>query len=438
VTSIQHQATRRSKALNLRIPLRLTLERVLQFFCFAHLAVLALLSLVAPAQRAYPYLAYASFLACAFLLLLLNPRLLVLKDPRAVDVLPLLSIVVWVYGLLMGLLGGYPNAAVFSNFAGIVFYGSYYLLLLSRADAHKTLKFTVWLALLYSVAMAISMLRGAGSSLQLEMFDEIGLSAVRLGWSSSLSLSLVVVALAYARLIDLLPRARPGGLFRGGKLLALSTFMVGSIPVIGTASKGFIIAYGLILVLLTTSRFYRDLRFLRIRSSILVVALTGLAILFWYLDEIITVASVLLFLETSPDSVRSIQGAELIADFTWFGKGLGASLPSGYSRDALGYGFELTFHNIIHKFGLLSLLHLPIMILPALMSAAAILRHRNLESSIVAFALMMFLIPGYGNPVLHGPLNALINCFALFLVSRSCEGTMPASKINIDIANGQN
>jgi hypothetical protein len=403
-------------------------ERILQFLCYALLAVLTILSVVAPAQRAYPYLAYAFFLATALGLLLINPRLLIMHRTRAADVLPLLSIVVWIYGLFIGLLSGYPSAAVISNFAGIVFYGVYYLLLLARADAQAILKFTFWLTLLFSLVTAVRMIRGAGSSLQLELFEEIGLSAMRLGWSSSLSLSLAFVALAYARLIDLLPRGRVGGLFNGGKLLVMSGFVVGSLTVFGAASKGFFIAYCLMLGVLTMSRFCHDFRFLRIRFSVLLVILVVSAIVMWFVDQIFMATRILLDLETNTDSVRAIQGAELIRDFTWFGKGLGASLSTGYSRDALGYGFELTYHNIIHKFGLISLLHLPIMAVPVLWSAFNIMRHHNMEASIVVFALMMFVVPGYGNPILHAPLNALLNCFALYLLSRGSQGSTSALK----------
>lgn len=403
------------------LPLRFPPEKLLLLLSALLFVALVALSVWFPGQRAYPYFAYALYLGCSCSLLVLFPRMLRLHRPRLLDLLPLLSLAVWLYGILRGLLGGYPSAAVFSNFAGIVFYGVYYLLLLSRWGTQALLKYTFGMAVLFSLAMTYSMLGGAGLSLQLEQFEEIGLSAVRLGWSSSLSLALVVVAFGYARLVDLLPSPDSTGIWRVGKGASLAAFVGASIPVLGTASKGFILAYGMMLGVLTLARFSRDIRHLRIRRGILLVFLLACTAGVLYIDQIVAVVRVLILLEISADSVRSIQGAELINDFTWLGKGLGASLSSGYSRDALGYGFELTFHNIIHKFGILSLLHLPMLLLPAIWSAWGILHMRNLEINIAAFALMMFIVPGYGNPILHVPLNALLNCLALYLLAHHTE-----------------
>ena len=59
--------------------------------------------------------------------------------------------------------------------------------------------------------------------------------------------------------------------------------------------------------------------------------------------------------EESSNNIRTEQASFLIREFSLFGSGLGSSLESGYSRDSTGYGFELTYLNIIHKLGVFSM-----------------------------------------------------------------------------------
>ena len=49
------------------------------------------------------------------------------------------------------------------------------------------------------------------------------------------------------------------------------------------------------------------------------------------------------------ENIRTERASFLIREFSPFGNGLGSSLESGYARDNTGYGFELTYLNIIHK-----------------------------------------------------------------------------------------
>jgi hypothetical protein len=55
---------------------------------------------------------------------------------------------------------------------------------------------------------------------------------------------------------------------------------------------------------------------------------------------------------------RYTQARELWNDVVWSGHGLGAPVRSGYSRSvAYPYGFELSFLNVVHKFGVFSILY---------------------------------------------------------------------------------
>jgi hypothetical protein len=138
---------------------------------------------------------------------------------------------------------------------------------------------------------------------------------------------------------------------------------------------------------------------------------------FFQYRNILFIVNVLIELETDPSHVRPAQALELINDFSFWGSGLGAGLSSGYSRDELGYGFELSFHNIIHKFGVFSIFPLATIFVPMAVSAFNLMRGRNIIINTSAFSLMLYVIPAYGNPIVFASFNVLLNCVALYLVA---------------------
>ena len=134
-------------------------------------------------------------------------------------------------------------------------------------------------------------------------------------------------------------------------------------------------------------------------------------------ENIIYFSSIVYDIEMMPEHPRNIQKLKLIEDFNILGRGLGSGLSSGYSRDDLDYGFELSFHNIIHKFGIFSIFPLATIFLPLFAAASNIMHGRDFIINVSAFSLMLYIIPGYGNPIIFSPINVILNCVALYLVA---------------------
>jgi hypothetical protein len=120
--------------------------------------------------------------------------------------------------------------------------------------------------------------------------------------------------------------------------------------------------------------------------------------------------------EEASNSIRSEQFDKLVSDFTLLGSGLGSKLSSGYQRDVSGYGFELTFLNLIHKLGVFVI---PIFLSYALTISVSIFRiYRKFQvlESFFVLGCMVYLIPGSGNPLLLSPQAVILHCMAMYII----------------------
>lgn len=115
--------------------------------------------------------------------------------------------------------------------------------------------------------------------------------------------------------------------------------------------------------------------------------------------------------EGSRDEQRSF----LVNEFSFFGSGLGAALKSGYSRDVLGYSFELNYENLIHKVGVFSFVVFLSYFLTFVMIFKKYFKTGDPEIFGVSLGLLFFLIPGYGNPILFAPTTVILHCIIIYI-----------------------
>ena len=85
------------------------------------------------------------------------------------------------------------------------------------------------------------------------------------------------------------------------------------------------------------------------------------------------------------ENIRTERASFLIREFSPFGNGLGSSLESGYARDNTGYGFELTYLNIIHKLGVFSMALFLYYLSTIILIVYRILHRKHLISSYFLF-----------------------------------------------------
>ncbi|MBF4555103.1 hypothetical protein H7698_03400 [Pseudomonas sp. p50] len=331
-----------------------------------------------------------------------------------VFILPLFIFFSWCYGVVIGLLNGVNVSYVFTNFAGLALYVIFYLFYFSVGIkvSKKALFFSAICSAgfaFYSVYSAFAVVGGGGDS------SGIGLADLRTLYSSAF---LYVVPFLFICLVSLFLQTDNkfgfSGYVRAFFWLAVFSFTL----IVPAMSKGFILVFLIMFMFIFLAGYSSALRHLAIGRNLFIMTLVVIAVsiallLFTNLYEVI------LFSFSSGEgsnSVRSEQFDYLVSEWNFTGAGLGSSLDSGYKRDETGYGFELTYVNLVNKLGVFSL--------PLFLSYASTifygLKFFFLDGKRVSGAWvlgsMAFLIPGAGNPLLLAPVFVFMHFLAIMLI----------------------
>ena len=104
----------------------------------------------------------------------------------------------------------------------------------------------------------------------------------------------------------------------------------------------------------------------------------------------------------------------LLADMKLLGNGLGATVPGYISNPELPYGFELTFINVIHKFGIFSIVLFFNWIYMFSYLFKQCWNKKNIITNVVMLASLGYLFPSIGNPLLFHPSLVILNSIVLY------------------------
>lgn len=372
------------------------------------------------ADGRFPYLGVAFFIICAVTKLVFSSPVVGAKKMNAAQfvifILPLFIFFSWCYGVLVGLSNGVNVSYVFSNFAGLALYILFYIFYYSvRIDVSKKALFFSAICScvfgVYSVFSAFASVGGGGEP------DQVGLSGFRTLYSVTF---LYVVPFLFLCLLRLFLQDKSRVNLKSDLKAGIYFLLFGFTLVVPAMSKGFILIFILIFVLVFIKGYALALRSLVIGKNLFVMtfvaALAGILLLLFT-----DFYNVLLFSFSSGEgsnSIRSEQFDYLVSEWSFSGAGLGSSLLSGYQRDDTGYGFELTYVNLVNKLGFLSV--------PLFLSYCTIvffgLKFFFFDDKRVSGAwvlgLMAFLIPGAGNPLLLAPAFVFMHFIAMTLVIR--------------------
>ncbi len=328
-----------------------------------------------------------------------------------IDLFAMFPLLAWFYGFSLGILNANNSVGVVRNFAGLLFYLFYFFMVFSRVSRSQLLSVLIKASIIYLI---ISLVLGFNAFLNRDFisFDEYGTSSLRLYYSVGQFILIPTLFIFLAgstpslRLdFDRLALAKRNNLIIVGIIISL----------VSSGGKGIyleLIALSLVFMFLLIFRLavnfsigYRDL----------FISVTLMCLGLYFISEISTAISHIFALETNVNHPRVEQAKALIEDFTLFGKGLGSVVP-GYSRDALGYGFELSYHNIIHKFGIISGFIFVSFIVPIFYSLYKIFLRTSEIYSYLPLIFMLYLLPSSGNPTVFAPVAVILHCLALYFI----------------------
>lgn len=341
------------------------------------------------------------------------------------DLIPGIFIIVWFYGVLIGVSYGNEWIGIIRNFAGMTLYSMYYVLLCLKIPKERILKI-VFLAALFDILVAIGMSITNYRAMMLRPLIAEQSNLLRLYYSSSLDViyvliaSLMTVLLVRKGRLDVFP-------ITNSRAANFGLLLLGIFSIILSLSKGFLLGLIFILIVIPTVIFIREFSLSRfiVKIAVYLVPIFFVAGMLYNIGLGDLVENIFASDEISNAS-RYEQIEKLQSDYSYWGKGLGAKLESGFERDAMGYGFEVSFHNLIHKIGIFSIILFFLYFYTFYRAIVNLYRGTAMVYGAAAIGSMCFLFPSAGNPSLFSPTAVVLHSIALYWLRRESSISVKA------------
>jgi hypothetical protein len=324
----------------------------------------------------------------------------------------------WLIGAIVGAIYGNLAGNIFRNFFGLLLYITYPLLKITK-PRFKSVYGTILAAALVQICFALY-------NTNFNDFDYYALAAAGSISDFRSSYSTGYVAIFPLFYLSLTFTASPSLLKRSNfplkRLIANKIFLIVTAVclVITPLSKGFIASCLLYSLFAAIVAFVQGKRGGYSRTVIILVcAIVALPIYYYIPSDVIDLLTLSFSGKETGNSIRLDQYDYLVAELAWFGKGLGATLASGYSREENGYGFELIYVNLIHKLGIFVVPLFFSYLVTVFLALKDLLGKFLNESTVVALGLMGYLVVGVGNPILLSTSSVLLHCLAMYLLAHT-------------------
>jgi hypothetical protein len=345
-----------------------------------------------------------------------SKRIFQIKDNvgfKNLDLIPLTFIIIWIYGIIIGYINEVPQIYLFRNFAGMFVYVVYYTFRSYRIDVNIIYKTISWVALIGFFELIYILIRSLSTgSILLVTGERLLFCALQF-----------IVFIPFCVILGNLffPVGNFKRIFYTNNKLVLAVISILSfvMSVIVSFSKGMILSAGAIIAFLIVTRILKGVNKKFGLMIFLVILMIFVIVVQFDLYE--TLEELFSGREVSNET-RNIQLDYIVNDFKFMGNGLGSGLTNSYytRADDAPYAFELSFVNIIHKFGVLAIplfygyLKTFYVIFKSLGNDA----YKNL-GSLFALALMIYIFPSIGNPFLFAPLCVFCHCLALYILRQT-------------------
>jgi len=357
--------------------------------------------------------AYVEFFTYLLVYLLLSIRLKIHK--KNVLMFSFVPLLIWFYGMVLGLLNGNNPEYIFRNFAGLVLY--LFLFLIFDLDMKKRLE-----KLLLDLSVMSGILTIVGYYL-----------AIRL-------------QLSFMYTIPIINNFQPGlGILYGNCNFMYISYLYGLYKIF--IEKKIKIKYLLLTIICPYASFLcMDVSAFPLACLVFFGIMFLLAIQKHKLNKkikttlvlIVLVACIALpiiysnFFAIGADDGNSKRWAQIeyvFENFKVLGHGLGAEYPKGIGSI---YAIEVIFLDIFYKFGVFALIIIWGYIYTLVKSIKHILSSRQNAYATIPLACMGYLFFALSNPVLFAPNSVVLHCCSLYLLKKAEEGN--SNKNTIDLA----
>lgn len=348
------------------------------------------------------------------------------------DYMPICFLLVWMYGVVLGLIRGNNTSYVVANFAGMCCYTLYYVI--SSFKLHfKALESLILYGGLSVCMISIIRIICFFLGIDLSYMSTVMGEGISLSSTGQLRVYFVGMAVEYVLLgmawfYFLYKHQRCDVFLINGRWSAFVFFILSSLSLIVlAASKGFllgaIVIIGFIPIFCSSSRLVRAK--LPISSVWLILLCLGI-VLFLVFSGYVNIIISMFDKKDVSNEARYDQLYFLLKDCSLMGKGLGATVPGSIRSEEAPYGFELTYINMIHKFGVFSIICFYMWGYMLYKSIKMMISKNHKKMGVFVFSSLGYLFPSIGNPLLMHPGLVFLNCVAIY--------TLRCSRVNNKIA----
>lgn len=377
------------------------------------LLFLSLVTTFTMTYTTHTYIIFLFFLFISFIKISKN-----MTFPKInIGVIPILFLFTWLYGFLLGIINENKTNNVIANFAGMSLYLLYFLFNSFEIDRKIIVKILI-ISSLFNVVL--SFIYGLYTFTQLDNLSNYAMTTGQIRLYYFVNMSTYYILLIYSFSVIIMPNKYKNTNYNYISIfnhygIAYFLFLLSLFAILFSASKGFTLG---VIVLLTISFFLLNKSYIFkniINRKIIYIFMSlFISIIFLILLNYEKLFTMIFSSEDLGNQVRYKQFYTIYNDLTFFGKGLGAEIPS--NMDGNTYGFELSFMNVIHKFGIFSIF----IFFGYILTFYLIFKRFKIDkvNSLISLSCMGYLLPSIGNPILFAPTNVILHVCALLILEQ--------------------
>lgn len=336
---------------------------------------------------------------------------------QKVDLIALSFILVWIYGIIIGLIRGNEKQYIFANFAGLVCYFMYFIFVNYKIDKNRLIKFVLLAGLLLSLLSSIGMLSyQTGIRVPSFLSGNITFSStgqVRI-YTATLPVAFSLLGVSFYQI--LYSNKDFSFLNLHKKKYAYLLFIISFFSIfIVTASKGFTLGGVSIIFIIFLFSYGSQITRKKIHISfVLFIILLLFGIITFNQLGYFNILTEMFSTEDIANIARYTQLDYIIDDITFWGNGLGSIVPGFISNRESPYGYELIYFNIIHKFGIFSIILFFNWIYMFIYLFRKCWNNKNTVNNVIMLSSLGYLFTSIGNPIVFHPSLVMLNAITLY------------------------
>lgn len=328
---------------------------------------------------------------------------------------PLLMIFIWFFGIVIGLINGNLISNIIRNFAGTGCYLFFYLLVYKKPVSKVVLLKALNKASVIATIFTICAFQTKKWEINYWPFNNVSFNV----WSKNLLtpvevLAFILEAVSIWKIFGEKSR-------QGKKIKFIIYFVLASYVLLFTNSMGgFKLGYIAILGVVVFYSVFFNPQY-RVKTKVftcLCYILIVCFVIIYDLNHSNTIGEI--FSLTDAGNTKRFYQLQLVVDrFRLLGNGIGSVMEYGYGNAAFSsYGIEVSYLNVIDKYGLLSLLVFGVYIKTILRALRGLrAKNRNSELCIMVIGACGYMFVAIGNPVLFSAYNVILHSTVLYLLT---------------------